>query len=238
MEYIGFCGLKFRGYLKENILKNSDHLKHVVTVGADFIIEAYKNGRMMQIINDNYSTFDGHLPYLLARLKYPKIKIEKIAGADFIYDICEYCLKENKKIFLLGGFPDSNKLSIDKLSNLGISSLGYVTGFIKYPFEPLVLEAINEKLTVFKPHIIFVALGMPKQEYWIQENKEYLESIGVEIAIGCGGTLEVFSGKILRAPHIIQTLCLEGFYRFIKEPNAIRFKRFIKTFNFLRYVFK
>ena len=234
---IKFCNLEFKGLSKSDIFKVSEkQMIQIVTVGAEFIIEAQKNLRLKEIINKNISTFDGQLPYLIARYKNKNTHFEKISGADFIYDTCNYAKQNNKRIFLLGGYPDSNAMSLEKMTKMGIEANGLVTGFIPYPFPPDRNEKIIETIIKFKPHYIFVALGILKQEYWIEENWTTLEKTGVEIAIGCGGTLEVFSNKIQRAPKWVQTLCLEGFYRFLKEPSFNRFRRFVNTFRFLKYI--
>lgn len=237
LSSIKFCDLTFRGLSRSEIFKESKiRMLHIVTVSSEFIIEAYKNERIREIINNNISTFDGQFCYILAKYKNRNNSFEKISGADFIYDIEKYAQKHNKRIFFLGGYPDSNSNSIIKMKEKGIEADGYVTGYISYPFlEKLNTDILNH-IRIFKPHYIFVGLGMLKQEYWIDENHDSLEELGVEIVIGCGGTMEVYSGKINRAPKWIQRICLEGVYRILKEPNTIRLKRFIRSFKVLKYI--
>lgn len=237
--YIDFCGLRFSGLTVPDILtKSQREFVHVVTVGAEFIIEANANERLRGIINRNTSTFDGQLPYLLARAGHPSKSFDKISGADFIYDVCSFAKKYDKRIFLLGGYPESNKKSMNRMRRIGISADGHVTGVIPYPFPEERNEEILSLIRKFQPHFIFVALGMPKQEYWIDENREELARIGVEMAIGCGGTLEVFSHVLPRAPRWMQLICLEGLFRLLKDPTPARFKRLFSTVRFLQYIFK
>lgn len=234
---IQFCNLKFKGLVRQQIFEMSKkQMIQIITVGAEFIIEAQKNERLHRIIDDNIATFDGQLPYLIACRQNKKKSFEKIAGADFIYDVCAYAKEHNKRIFLLGGYPDSNAGSVKKMQDMGIEAAGFVTGFIPYPFPKERNKQILMYISNFKPHYLFVGLGMPKQEYWIDENRKDLERLGIEIAVGCGGTMEVFSNKIQRAPKWIQKMYLEGFYRFLKEPSIARLKRFANTFRFLKYI--
>ncbi len=234
-ESIHFCGLKFRGLNRSSILENHE-FQQIVTVGAEFIIEAHKNQKLRDIINGNVSTFDGQVPYYIAKKKNPNVNFEKISGADFIYDVCREAKKNHHKIFLLGGYPDSNANSIKKMMSEGIEATGFVTGVIPYPFPMNRLDEIKRAISDFSPYYLFVGLGMGKQEYFISENKDFLESCGVRLAVGCGGTMEVFSGKINRAPKWMQTYGLEGLYRVIKEPSFKRIKRVISTLKFFKYI--
>ena len=79
---------------------------------------------------------------------------------------------------------------------------------------------------------------MGKQEYWISDNRILLESIGVKIAIGCGGTFDFVAGRIKRAPKWIQKIGLEGFWRLFKEPQLFRLKRLLISFKIFKYYFK
>lgn len=236
-KLISFCGLNFSGLSKKDIL-NKPEFQQIVTVGAEFIIEAQKNDRLKQIINDNVSTFDGQVPYFFAKRKFPDEEFEKISGADFIYDICDKAALEKKRVFLLGGYSESNKKSIEKMGEMGIEAEGFVTGFIPYPFPEERLNEILQHIKLFRPSYLFVGLGMCKQEYFISENQDFLKECGVEIAVGSGGTFEVFSGNIKRAPKWMQKSGLEGLFRVISDPSIKRFKRLISTVKFLKYINK
>ena len=235
-RFIKFCGLTFTGLTREEILQKKHSFQHIVTVGAEFINEAHKNPRLRDIINNNVSTFDGQVPFYFAKKKNKDVIFEKISGADFIYDVCNEALKHNEKIFLLGGNQDSNEESLRLLNDMGISASGFVTGFIPYPFPVERVEEILMKIRDFKPDYIFVGLGMCKQEYFIEENRNFLEQAGVKIAVGSGGTFEVFSGKISRAPTWMRNIGLEGLYRLLKDPSFKRFKRLASTVKFFRYI--
>lgn len=236
-ESIDFCGLRFSGLSRSDIFKNQN-FQQIVTVGAEFIIEAQKNDKLRDIINTNVSTFDGQVPFFFAKRKYPSIYFEKISGADFIYDICERAASRKERIFLLGGYPESNKGSLEKMKEMGIVANGFVTGFIPYPFPLDRLNDILNQIKSFKPTYVFVGLGMCKQEFFISENKEFLANCGVKMAVGCGGTFEVFSGNIKRAPKWMQKSGLEGFYRVISDPSIKRLKRLASTVKFLKYINK
>jgi N-acetylglucosaminyldiphosphoundecaprenol N-acetyl-beta-D-mannosaminyltransferase len=236
MEKINFMNLEFRGLTKDALLNEVAELKIVVTVNAEFIVLANEDDAFKKIICDNYSTFDGQIPYFLARHKFPSLTIEKISGSDFIYDICDYAKQHNKKVFLLGGYPDSNFGTVAMIwDKYGISVSGFSPDYQPYPFNEIHNRGILEKLEEFKPHFLLVGFGAKKQELWINENKIFLEQIGVRMAIGVGGTFEFASNTISRAPRWMQLSGLEGFYRLMKEPNWQRLKRLIISFKIFKY---
>ena len=92
-----------------------------------------------------------------------------------------------------------------------------------------VIDSINES----GANIVFVGLGSPKQEKWIYENKD---KITANVIMGVGGSIDVFSGNVKRAPKIIRKLGLEWMYRMIKDPKRI--KDVPKYFKYIRLIKK
>ena len=236
---IKFANLIFKGLTKAILLQESDKLKFVITVNAEFIVKANENERFKNIINSNYATFDGQIPYMMAKNRHPNINFEKISGSDFIYNVCEYAEKYNKKIFLLGGYSDSNKLAAEKLKKMfGIEIDGFSPPYKSYPFGKEHNDLILERIAKFRPDFLFVGFGAPKQEFWIDDNKEFLENIGVKLAIGSGGTFEMVSGKFKRAPQFIQKIGLERLWRFIIEPKLFRLKGILASLKIFYYAYR
>lgn len=154
---------------------------------------------------------------LLSAVFYPKylksVLPERVAGADFFWDLIKIADKNKKSVFLLGGregVAEKVKEKVkDKYPNLKIS--GFYSG---NPEEKDLVEKINLKNT----DILFVAWGQPRQEKWISEN---LNNLNINIAIGVGGTFDFVSGNIKRAPNFLQKIGLEWFWRLIQEPKRI-----------------
>ena len=84
-----------------------------------------------------------------------------------------------------------------------------------------------------KPDVLFVALGAPKQEYWIAE---HLPKLGIPVGMGIGGSMDVLSGNVKRAPKWMQKLSLEWLYRLLIQPK--RFKRVLALPKFMLAVKK
>lgn len=66
--------------------------------------------------------------------------------------------------------------------------------------------------------IVLVAYGAPKQEIWIAENKD---ALGAKLLVGVGGTFDMLSGRLKRAPGWVQSLNLEWLWRFLQQPSRI-----------------
>jgi N-acetylglucosaminyldiphosphoundecaprenol N-acetyl-beta-D-mannosaminyltransferase len=212
--------------------------KIIFTANAAIISEANTSKRLYDILNNNYVTFDGQIPYIIAKvLKGKNKRYEKLSGSDIIYDFCEFVKMQNYKMFFLGGKIENNKISVDiieKKYNIVVN--GYSPDFENYPFSNNFNNSCLKKINDFKPDVLFVGFGTPKENYWVDDYKMFLSEIGVKYVICCGGTFDFVSKKIKRAPIFIQKLGLEGLYRLFQEPNKIRYNRLVDSFKFFKYI--
>lgn len=236
MNEIKFANLYFKGLKKEELLKEEGHLKIIVTVNSEFIVKANNDHEFKNIINNNYATFDGQIPYLLAKNKNKNQSFEKLSGSDLIYDFCEMAQRKGKRVYLLGGYEESNRMAVDRLKNkYNIEIDGYSPEYRAFPFKESHNKLILDKIKKISPDILFVGFGAVKQELWIDQNKQRLDDIGVKWVIGSGGTFEFVAGTIKRAPQFVQKIGLEGIYRLISEPKWFRLKRILISFKIFKY---
>jgi len=179
---------------------------YIVLLYSNFIVQANKDKYFKQIINQaDLSLCDGQGLLLAVKfLDYP-LK-EQIPGVDLVKEIAN----KYSKIFLFGGIKES----VEKASIvLGSNIIGTADG---YEDMDKVIGMVNQ----VQSEILLVALGMPKQEKWINENLKKMPS--VKLAIGVGGAFDFISGKTKRAPRFLQSLGLEWFWRFILQPWRIK----------------
>ena len=113
-----------------------------------------------------------------------------------------------------------------------------ISGIYSPPFGKF-SEQENKKIIGMinksKTDVLWVSFGCPKQEKWILENKEKLN---VSISAGIGAAFDFLSGRVKRAPKIIQRLKLEWFYRFLHEPYRLFERYFIGGFKFAKIIIK
>lgn len=142
---------------------------------------------------------------------------ERLPGIEFMDRMLKFCNNTSGSIFfVLGGKPGVPDKACEKIQEKypNIVIKGCHDGYFKDDDELKVVDKINE----VKPDILFVALGCPRQEKWIYEHRKILNT---KIAMGVGGSVDVWAGASKRAPKIFIDLNLEWFYRLVREPHRI-----------------
>ncbi|NOU51789.1 WecB/TagA/CpsF family glycosyltransferase [Pseudoalteromonas sp. JBTF-M23] len=232
-----FFGLNFRGLDLNEVLTLTDDIKFIVTVNAEFIIAAHKDDEFKCIINSNFATLDGQIPFYFAKKKTDK-RIEKISGSDLIFNVVSNARPEHR-IFLLGDKPEHNAAAVSVAKEqYHADCYGYSPDFEPFPFSASTNEKILAEIEKVKPTYLFVAFGAKKQEFWIHQNLASLKLMGVKWVVGCGGSISFLSGNVKRAPKLAQRLGLESVFRFFQEPKMFRLMRIIKSFEFFKYIHK
>ena len=195
------------------------HHGQVVTINPEMIQNANKNKDFSNIINNAEMVIPDGIGVQLG-LKILGHNVSRIAGIDLGKELLKRCANDNKKVALIGAKPEINTTTCSKLKeefpqlDIVYSHDGYYTD----EYE------IIKDVTCASPDLILVALGSPKQEILIDRIKH---SLPEAILIGLGGSFDVWSGAVQRAPKIYQRLGIEWLYRTIKEPS--RFKRIFPT---------
>ena len=215
--------------------------KCIVTLNAQIICLANTNKELYDFVNSNYATIDGQVPLKFGKIfKRKEFKgVEKLSGSEIIYDFIDLAKEKDLKLFFLGGKEDSNKQAVINVKEkYGIKVDGFSPEYENYPFSKKYVDSCFKVMDKFKPDIVFVGLGAPKQEFFMRDNMDRLKKCGVKYAVGSGGTVDFVSGKIKRAPKWVSKLGLEGFYRLFKEFNKARFKRLTNSFKFIKYIWK
>jgi N-acetylglucosaminyldiphosphoundecaprenol N-acetyl-beta-D-mannosaminyltransferase len=237
-----YCNLNINLTNKKELFEiDKEKPKCIVTLNAQIICLANKNKDLFDFVNDNYATLDGEIPLKCAKIFKRKDfkKVEKLSGSEIIYDFCEYAKKNKKKLFFLGGMEDSNRQAVINIKEqYGIEVDGFSPEYENYPFSKKFVDSCFNKMEKFKPDIVFVGFGAPKQEFFMRDNMERLKKCGVKFAIGSGGTVDFVSGKLKRAPKFIVKIGFEGVYRLTQEFNKTRLKRLTKSFGFFKYIWK
>ncbi|MFC1744985.1 WecB/TagA/CpsF family glycosyltransferase [Candidatus Riflebacteria bacterium] len=144
--------------------------------------------------------------------------IERLPGVEIFEDICSIAAKLNKTVYLLGArkrvVEDAAFNLVQKDQNLKI--VGFHDGFFEE--NSAAEKHILEEIKTLKPDIIFVAMGVPRQENWIAK---HCSTLPPTLFMGIGGSFDVLSGRIKRAPLAMQNLGLEWLYRLYLEPSRL-----------------
>lgn len=233
-----FCNINFKLIDKSRLFElKDDNPKCIVTVNAQFIVLANNDMRFMNILNKYDSAFDGEVPLKFARRQNEYRYAEAIKGSEIIYDFINYSKDNDLKMFLLGGKKKSNELSVKKIrEEYKVQVEGFSPQFEQYPFSEKFIDDCMNRIKAYKPDIIFVGFGAPKQEFFIDDHYDEFKSIGVKYLIGCGGTFEFLSGSIKRAPRWVAKAGFESVYRLFQEFSISRIKRLIYSFRFFKFI--
>ena len=186
----------------------------IITINPEMIELGLKNQEFAQILNNADLVLPDGVGVKIG-LKIKGINTERIAGIEFSHRMIEECAKNNFSVALVGAKPHVIQKAAENLKkefkNLNIVYLqdGY--------FEKVedVYWGLGEK----NPQLILVAIGAPKQEIFI---RNYRKDHPDAVMIGVGGSFDVWSGTVERAPEIYQKLGLEWLYRTAKEPHRIK----------------
>lgn len=207
-------------------------LKKIYTPNPEIVMLAQDNPTLMDAIE----TADLVVPDGIGIILASKIKglgiNERVAGIDLMDRILRYCGETGRSFYLLGGKPEVTPIACRNIEKQykGIQIAGYHNGYFSESEEGKIVDEINNS----KADVLFVCLGAPKQELWIHRNKH---RINCKIAMGVGGSVDIYAGTAKRAPEIYQKMGLEWFYRLAKEPW--RFKRMLVLPKFLlHFIFK
>lgn len=187
----------------------------IVAINPEKIMKAKEDPALKKLLNEaEFQIPDGIGVILASKIQKGQIS-ERVTGVDLMMRLCEEAAKKQKPIFLYGGKPGVAASAAEKLKALypGIQIAGIQHGY--ETDNEKVIDKINEA----KPDILFVAMGSPKQENWINANRDQLYPT---IYQGVGGSFDVLAGNVKRAPKAFQKVGLEWFYRLMMEPKRIK----------------
>lgn len=233
-DYVEILGIKISKFKMEEALAYLDSLIQkgqkamVVTPNSEMIVLARKDRELARILNNaDLSVPDGAGVVMASRLLKNPLA-ERVAGFDLMQESLALASRKGYTVYLLGAEPGIVDLASEKIkeSYPGIRISGTHHGFLADGLEERVLADLNK----IKPDILYVGMGVPRQEKFLDK---HLKEIDVKVAMTVGGSFDVLAGKVRRAPLWMQRLNLEWLYRLIQEPARIGRMLALPVFVFL-----
>ena len=188
----------------------------VVTADATAVVIAQSNHDFLKLVkNADLVTPDGN-GILWAGKHLGHQFPERVSGVDIMDHVCQLSAQKSYRLFLLGAEPGIAKQAGEQLTKKypGCNVVGSHDGYFSKDRDFDVAKEIAET----KPDVLFVAMGMPRQEQFIRATQHIIQA---KVSMGVGGSLDVFSGKTKRAPDLFQRLKLEWLWRLILNPRKI-----------------
>lgn len=197
---------------------NGDTLRMVFTPNSEMIMLTRQDDELKNVLNSGDLVIADGIGVVYASRILKKPLKERVAGFDVAQRLVAKLPEKGYTLYLLGGMPGVAEQAKENMEKEypGIKIVGTHDGYFNEEQEQQMIDEIN----VAKPDILFVCLGMSKQEKWIYRHREKLCA---KVCMGIGGSLDVFAGKAQRAPEFFCKYGLEWFYRLMKEPW--RYKR-------------
>lgn len=202
-------------------ISKGQQLHHVV-VNAGKMVAMQSDLQLRQSVNESdLINADGQAVVWASKILGKPLK-ERVAGIDLMVNLVELAHQNNYKIYFFGAKEEVVKTVVEKYSNQYSSDIiaGYRNGYFKKEEEQDIAKEIAES----GANMLFVAISSPTKENFLYENKVYLSN--VNFIMGVGGSFDVVSGKVKRAPLWMQNSGMEWFYRFIQEPKRM-WKRYL-----------
>lgn len=194
---------------------------HVVTINPE-MIETAGNIQFVKLILDNADLVVPDGVGIQIALGFQGIEQEKIAGIEFSEKLLYLCAKKGLPVALLGAKQEVLDGTVENMSKYfpDLKICYTQNGYFSKADEPRIMNELHNA----KPRLVLVALGFPKQEVFISECMKNMKNT---VFVGVGGSFDVWSGTVQRAPKAFQDLGLEWLYRLMKQPS--RFTRIFPT---------
>lgn len=201
---------RIEGFIAEGIPR------YVVTADASMVVLARQDPDLARIVeNADLVTPDGAGILWASHLLKTPIT-QKVSGVDVVAEMVRLSAEKGYRIFFFGAAPGVAEEAAANLRDQfpGAKIVGTRDGFFTAEQEPEIVAQIKAA----RPDVLFVAMGIPKQEKWIVR---YKDEIRVPVSAGIGGSFDVYSGRVKRAPLWMQKNGLEWLHRLKSNPRKI-----------------
>ncbi|MCX6345137.1 MAG: WecB/TagA/CpsF family glycosyltransferase [Armatimonadetes bacterium] len=189
----------------------------IVTADASMIAMAQSDSELKEIVNAaDLVTPDGSGLIKGAKILGTPL-VERVSGVDICRKMCAMSAEMGFSVFFLGSEPGIAEAAAENLQKQfpGMRVAGTQHGYFKPDQDAEIVTLVRES----GAGVLLAGMGIPRQEKWI---KKHLNELGVCVAMGVGGSMDIFSGKIKRAPVWMQNHGLEWIYRLCQDPSKIK----------------
>lgn len=206
-------------HIQQWIEESNGDCRRVVVTGFHGIWKAHRDSRLKAILNSaELWVPDGIAPIWIANLRGHR-NVERAPGAAILR---EYLTRANRRHYRSYFYGDTPSTLTTLQAVVERNYPGHViAGSFSPPFRPLTVEEDRDaiqRINDARPDVLWVGMGMPKQDIWIYER---LDQLRVPVAIGVGAAFAFIAGTVPRCPVWIGNLGFEWVYRFLKEPRKL-----------------
>ena len=188
----------------------------VVTADAAGIVQAQSDPEWNSIFRSADLRTPDSVGVIWAAKRKGKPIAERVSGVDLVDRICALSADKGYRIFFLGAAPGVAELAAEKLrlKHPGCNIVGARHGYFPTESDTVVATEVAQS----KPDFLLVAMGIPRQEKFIRATQDLIQA---PVAMGVGGSFDVYSGKVKRAPRVFQAMKIEWLWRLLLNPKKI-----------------
>ena len=209
----------------------------VITPNVDQIVRMEWDEHFRKICeNCELLLVDGQPLMWIAKLYRKPIK-EKICGSDLVPLLCECAAQKGYSVFFLGAAPGvaQQAANVMQMKYKGLRIAGTYSPPLGFEEDVKEINHINDLLLKSKADMLFVGMGVPKQDIFIYEN---MNKYQIPMSFSIGGTIDFIAGKQKRAPKWVNKIGFEWFYRFLTNPKKMYKRYFVDDVKIFRLVWK
>lgn len=222
---LNICNMRFaeaNRHLLEVAGQRDHDSRVVVTPNVDHMTKLeYEPAFKSQYATSDYIFADG-MPIVWASKMCAAPLPERVTGADLFVSLCRGCIEKDYSIFILGGMPGQEKLLLDSFANTypGLK-VNIFCPTMQFTADGAESDAAIKHIQETKPNILFICLGMPKQERFAFRYRAQFIKDNVPLILCVGAAMEFALGQKKRAPMWMQKTGMEWFWRLASEPRRL-----------------
>jgi N-acetylglucosaminyldiphosphoundecaprenol N-acetyl-beta-D-mannosaminyltransferase len=194
----------------------SGHPHFIITADASGIVQAQSDPEYRALYDRADLVTGDSAGVLWAAKRFGSPLKGRVSGVDLVDRLCAASPGKGYRIYFLGAAPGVADLAAERMRTKypGCQIVGTRDGYFPATDD----SAIADEIVKTNPDVLFVAMGIPRQEKFILATQSRIKA---RVAMGVGGSFDVFSGKVKRAPLAFQKLHLEWLWRLIQNPSKI-----------------
>ena len=185
---------------------------------AHGIVDSQKDEKLRDILNGGRMAMPDGMPLVwVGRIKRKPIR--RVTAPDFFETVMRDPRASGIRHYFYGGSQDT----VERIARRATSMLGAeaIAGYMSPPMRAAgAMEdpAVIEEIAALDPHVVWVGLGLPKQEYWMANHARLLPR---SLLLGVGAAFDWFAGVQPRAPRMVQAMGMEWAHRVLSEPKRL-----------------
>jgi len=201
--------------LVESVIRYDERLT-ILAVNPEKVMAARRDPEILATLRGAGLLIPDGIGVVWAAGLLSKQHIGRVPGSELMPAISALAAQNGYGVFLFGAAPEVNAAAVRVLqvNYPGLHIVGHHHGFVTEEDTASLIDEINQS----GADVLFVALGSPRQELWINQ---HINELNIKVYQGVGGTFNVLAGSVRRAPKLFRELNLEWFYRLLADPRRL-----------------